>query len=794
MMPSSVYESFFHTSPQALIIATPEGGIMQANQAACDLFGYTEAALQNLGSNYILESDEQSIRQLLNGGAPGRSVEVGATGIKMNGERFQVKIVSSASRAQDGRELACLMLSPVPDRQSQEQKLKDLLEDTKQLHQKEEDSRRLLESAVNSVTDGFFIADKHWTIVFFNKAAEQILQRNERDIIGKNFWTTFPDMEILKEGVDYDTLVTKNKAIRFREFFPQYKIWADISVYPSEKNFFVYIKDVTEVRTLRILEKLEREVLEMNARPDSVLEDTLCFYLKQVEELHSGMICSVLRLAGNRLYNWASPSLPEAYYKAINGVQIGENTGSCGTAAYIREKVVVTDIATDPRWANYRELADMAGVKSCWSFPIIDSHNQVVGTFAIYYRKVKSPTKEEEDTLNRVKNLLTVIIENHLSVEAVKLSNRNYDMVARATNDAIWDWDLETGNVLRSGQGLEIFFGYDLKEAASEEDFWNKRVHPDDLQSLLDDQAKILADPSQLYWEDEYRFMKKDGQYAYVFDRGYIIRDENGIATRVLGATRDITERKKSEALLLELNTRLKQRADELAASNVELERFAYIASHDMQEPLRMITSFLQLFKKKYEDQIDETAEQYIHFAMDGADRMKKLIMDLLEYSRVGSNKDNFSEVDTNVLLKEVVNVFMGRIDEMKATVVVGDLPSVTANRIQIFQLFQNLLGNALKYHSGQSPLIEINGKEEATHYLFSVKDNGIGIKPIFFEKIFVLFQRLHHKNEYSGTGIGLSICKKIVERHGGKIWVESEPGKGSCFYFTISKSAADYR
>ncbi|MCA6457391.1 MAG: PAS domain-containing protein [Chitinophagaceae bacterium] len=407
---------------------------------------------------------------------------------------------------------------------------------------------------------------------------------------------------------------------------------------------------------------------------------------------------------------------------------------------------------------------------------------------------MKSPTKEEEYTLNRVKNLLTVIIENHLSVEAVKLTNRNYDMVARATNDAIWDWDLETGNVLRSGQGLEIFFGYDLKEAASEEGFWNKRVHPDDLQSLLDDQAKILADPSQLYWEDEYRFMKKDGQYAYVFDRGYIIRDENGIATRVLGATRDITERKKSEALLLELNTRLKQRADELAASNVELERFAYIASHDMQEPLRMITSFLQLFKKKYEDQIDETAEQYIHFAMDGADRMKKLIMDLLEYSRVGSNKDNFSEVDTNVLLKEVVNVFMGRIDEMKATVVVGDLPSVTANRIQIFQLFQNLLGNALKYHSGQSPLIEINGKEEATHYLFSVKDNGIGIKPIFFEKIFVLFQRLHHKNEYSGTGIGLSICKKIVERHGGKIWVESEPGKGSCFYFTISKSAADYR
>lgn len=794
MMPSSVYESFFHTSIQALIIATPEGGILQANQAACDLFGYTEVELQNLGSNYILVLDKPSIPQLMKGGAPGKLVEMEVTGIHKDGEHFPVKILSSMSGAEGGRQLTCLMFAPVPARQSQEQKLKELLEDTKQLHQKEEDSRRLLESAVNSVTDGFFIADKDWKIVFFNKAAEQILQRNEHDIIGKDLWATFPDLAVLKKGIDYDTLVTKHKAIRFREFFPQYKVWADVSVYPSDKNFFVYIKDVTEVRTLRILEKLEREVLEMNARPDSVLEDTLCFYLKQVEELHTGMICSVLRLVGNRLHNWVSPSLPEAYCRAIDGGQIGENAGSCGTAAYFREKVVVTDIATDPRWANYRELADIAGVKSCWSFPIIDSHNKVMGTFAIYYRKVKSPTREEEYTLNRVKNLLTVIIENHLSVEAVKSSNRNYDMVARATNDAIWDWDVETGDVVRSGQGLQIFFGYDLKEAYDEEDFWNKRVHPNDLQSLLDHRAKVLADPVQLYWEDEYRFMKKDGQYAHVFDRGYIIRDENGKATRVLGATRDITERKKNETLLLELNTRLKQRADELAASNVELERFAYIASHDMQEPLRMITSFLQLFKKKYEDQIDETAEQYIHFAMDGADRMKKLIMDLLQYSRVGSNKDNFSEVDTNVLLKEVVNVFMSRIDEMKATVLVGDLPSVTANRIQVFQLFQNLLGNALKYHSGESPLIEINGQEEATHYQFRVKDNGIGIKPIFFEKIFVLFQRLHHKNEYSGTGIGLSICKKIVERHGGRIWVESEPGKGSCFYFTISKSAADYR
>jgi light-regulated signal transduction histidine kinase (bacteriophytochrome) len=267
-----------------------------------------------------------------------------------------------------------------------------------------------------------------------------------------------------------------------------------------------------------------------------------------------------------------------------------------------------------------------------------------------------------------------------------------------------------------------------------------------------------------------------------------------GKAMRLIGATRDISDRKESEALLLELNNRLKQRADELAASNVELERFAYIASHDMQEPLRMITSFLQLFKKKYEDHLDETAEQYIHFAVDGADRMKKLIMDLLEYSRVGSNKDDLTEIDTNALLQEVLNVFVSRLAEMKANVIINKLPVIKGNRTQLFQLFQNLIGNALKYHTGESPRVEIDGKEEEHHFLFSVRDNGIGIKPIFFEKIFVLFQRLHHKNEYSGTGIGLAICKKIIDKHGGRIWVESEPGKGSCFSFTISKSVEDYR
>jgi two-component system CheB/CheR fusion protein len=207
-----------------------------------------------------------------------------------------------------------------------------------------------------------------------------------------------------------------------------------------------------------------------------------------------------------------------------------------------------------------------------------------------------------------------------------------------------------------------------------------------------------------------------------------------------------------------------------------------------MQEPLRMITSFLQLFKKKYQDQIDETAEQYLHFVMDGADRMKRLITDLLEYSRIGSNKGVLESIDTAALMQEVEEVFVNRIAECEATIICKGLPVIRGNKTQLFQLFQNLVGNALKYVGNEKPVVIVQGLEEEQHFLFSVSDNGIGIKPMFFEKIFVLFQRLHHKHQYGGTGIGLSVCKKIAEKHGGKIWVTSEPGQGSTFYFTISK------
>lgn len=251
---------------------------------------------------------------------------------------------------------------------------------------------------------------------------------------------------------------------------------------------------------------------------------------------------------------------------------------------------------------------------------------------------------------------------------------------------------------------------------------------------------------------------------------------------------KNITKRVLSEQRLNELNEELKKRADELTVSNSELERFAYVASHDLQEPLRMVSSFLQLLQKKYQDVIDETGNKYIDFAVNGADRMKRLINDLLQYSRIGKEGAEVSEVNMNEVLTDVENMFQADISDKGAKIIRHNLPVIKAEKTAITQLIQNLVGNALKYKSSRSPIVTVEAEELEHEWLFKVIDNGIGIDPRFYEKIFVIFQRLHNRDEYSGTGIGLAICKKIVEKHKGKIWVESEPGIGSTFYFTISK------
>ncbi len=243
----------------------------------------------------------------------------------------------------------------------------------------------------------------------------------------------------------------------------------------------------------------------------------------------------------------------------------------------------------------------------------------------------------------------------------------------------------------------------------------------------------------------------------------------------------ELDERRRAEQLLAHY-------AEDLKRSNAELEEFAYVASHDLQEPLRMVASFTQLLAKRYQGKLDQDADDFIGFAVDGATRMQQLIQALLAYSRVGTRGKSLAPTDCNAILDLVRTNLCRALEESGAEVTAESLPTVQGDEVQLVQLFQNLIANAVKFHGEAPPIIRISAREDNGDWRFAVQDNGIGIALAHQDRIFKIFQRLRRRSEYPGTGIGLAICKKIVERHGGRLWVESEEGRGATFFFTIPK------
>lgn len=283
-------------------------------------------------------------------------------------------------------------------------------------------------------------------------------------------------------------------------------------------------------------------------------------------------------------------------------------------------------------------------------------------------------------------------------------------------------------------------------------------------------------------WDGELKHKKRDGAPIIVLSRWSLQKDESGKPTGFLEINTDITKRKEAE-------DKLKKLVDELKSSNDELRQFNYITSHDLQEPLRNVASYAQLLERRYKDKLDKDADEYINFVVDAATRMKEMIQGLLDYSNVGTRKENFESLDVEDILKQVLSNLDALIEENDAAINYDPLPVINADRELLVQLFQHLIKNAIKFRKpDEPPKIHISARKDSQkkEYIFSVSDNGIGIEPQYTDRIFELFKRLHTIDEYKGTGIGLAIAKRIIERHGGHIWVESDYGAGSTFYFTL--------
>lgn len=349
-------------------------------------------------------------------------------------------------------------------------------------------------------------------------------------------------------------------------------------------------------------------------------------------------------------------------------------------------------------------------------------------------------------------------------------NERNYRELVQNTNSAIIRWRSD-GTITFFNEYAQSFLGYSADEVIG------KHVNillpqtessGGDLSGLV---KEIVAHPEQ-FINTVNENICKDGRRVWMIWTNKPVYDENGLLKEILAVGSDITERKHIE--------------EELRRSNAELEQFAYIASHDLQEPLRAVAGMVQLLQKRYQGQLDARADEYIGHAVEASARMQSLIQDLLEYSRVDRRGHPIEMVNAETCLKVALKNLGAAIQESHAEVVSDSLPTVHADSTQLTQLFQNLVGNSIKFRRDEDPRVSISATRVNNAWQFSIRDNGIGIEPQYYERIFLVFQRPHTRREYQGTGIGLALCKKIVERHGGSIWVESQPGEGSTFYFTL--------
>ena len=596
-----------------------------------------------------------------------------------------------------------------------------------------------LEETLGSISDAFYALDSNWNFTYFNKEAERILNLKAADIIGKNKWQQFPQMVGTQMETVYRRVAQRGEAEIFEYYYPVSEQWFEVNTYPSQGGVSSYFKNITDRKQSAVL------MQKAFAEKTMILE-----------------------------------SIGDAFFTVDKNF----------TVNYWNHKA-------EALLSTKRE--DVLG-KNLWDvFP--DAVN--LPSYNYYYEAIKKNTtfafedffadKHIEVNAYPSDNGLTVFFRDISERKQFELqilaANERFEKATQATNDAIWDWNIIDDTMYWSG-GFKSKFGYEGEKVTATLESWIERIHPEDFEEVLSGVNKVINDPLQQIWQSEYRYKREDGTYAHVMDRGVTIRNEAGKAVRMIGAMTDISDRKIYEAQLVELNKSLKKYTHDLEVTNEQLEQFAFIASHDLQEPLRMIASFLNQLKKKYSDQIDEKGQQYIHFATDGAKRMKQIILDLLEYSRAGKFQENFENINLETVLEDFKLLRRNIIAELNANIISPDLPVVMAYKAPFVQVIHCLLDNALKYSKKETaPVIEVKVVADGDAWLFSIADNGLGIEQQFFDKIFIIFQRLHNREEYSGTGIGLAIVKKHIEGWGGKIWLSSTLGEGTTFYFTMPVS-----
>lgn len=585
---------------------------------------------------------------------------------------------------------------------------------------------------LESTSDGFIAIDRHWQITYFNRKAEEMSGMRADEILGRNYWETMPHSANTRIEAEYRLAMEEKKSAHFEEFYERYGRLLDVYVHPYADGIAIFFHDLSD------RERAEEALRSRTAELESLLANApigFAFF----DSDHR-----FLRI---------NKALAE-----INGIPEEESLGKP-----IREILPVNALTVDPILDQvFRtghpvqseitgETPKLPGVIRYWLtgfFPVFASTAEplAVGSYVVEITE----RKRAEEAMAR----LAAIVEG--------------------AEDAIYSEDLR-GIIQTWNKGAERLYGYSAQEVIGKH---VSLLVPREQREELAEMKRKMMDGAQGHIETVR--ITKSGRRIIAALTMSPIRDSSGRIVGVSKLVHDITNRRKTEE-------NLKETVRALERSNRELQQFAYVASHDLQEPLRNVTRYVELLSLRYRDLLDEKAQRYVDFAVEGAARIHALINDLISFSEVGAQAREFHRVSMQSVVEEALDNLGQLIDENGAAITVEALPEVLGDRAHLVQLMQNLTANAVKFRKHDvPPQIHISATYSGLEWRFGIQDNGIGIADEYFDKIFIIFQRLHSRSEYPGTGIGLAICRKIVEWHGGKIWVESTPGEGSSFYFTI--------
>ncbi|MEP6748445.1 MAG: PAS domain S-box protein [Bacteroidota bacterium] len=618
---------------------------------------------------------------------------------------------------------------------------------------------------LNSITDGFIALDHNFNILWWNPIAQQLTGIKDVEVLGKNLWIAFPELNKVKKLTRYQKPLAAKKGFSFELYISKLKVYFDINAYPSQQGLFIYFKDITHRKKQQMLLSLEKEVLELNINPDASLKNTVDYFLTGMEKFNPGLLCSVLLLDedGKTIRHLASPSLPAGFIKKIDGLEIGPETGSCGAAIFLRKTIIVSDIKHDPLWQNHKTIAAKYKLAACWSFPIVTSSNNVLGSFAGYYRGKQSPTEEQVDLFKRVASLMGVIIENKQAEQKINISNERYMLATKATNDAIWDYDIKNKR-LYWGENFYSIFGYKAGHYAGKHGFWESKIHPDNKDKIKKIYANAIKNKERGVVYSEYLFQKADDTYVLVADRSFLIWDADGNAVRFVGAMQDITDRKKLEGQLLtqEIN---KQKSIAQAVVDAQEKERAEIGKelHDnVNQILSTAKLYLELAKTDtvQKDALIKRSADSIFNAINEIRHISKALVppSVKDLGLIESINDLVESLRmTNALQVQFTHS--------------GDFDNIIDDKqkLMLFRIIQEQVSNVLKHAEATRILIDLKLNENLIN--LSIVDNGKG-----FELEKVKFKK----------GVGLSNIESRAHLFNGEVIITTAPEKGCKLFIRV--------